>query len=473
MLVLLNAPVDTRSRAARAASWTLRTAALRGEAAGWLAGAAAYPFEVGLARVLREGPEYGAHGLPPARVSPRLSVIVVTYDSAAAVARCMPRVVEQLAPGDELIVVDNASRDGTLEPCAPPRPAPASSRRPATSASPPAQTPARPPRRDLLLFLDPDAEPRRVRRGDPPPPRRTPRLGSVDGPGHDGRRHAHQHERRRHPLHRDRLVRRGAASGHGGAARGPRRCRFSRGPASRCRVRPGSVWAASRQRSSCTARTWTCRCARGWPVDAWASSPPRGWTTTTTSPRCGELAAPGAKPLGGAAARLPGLAARGARAGAAGHGDRAARDRGRRRWLPAKLLAVVDTLRGLPRLLRERRAVRPTRTIGAAEFAPLAHARPRLRLPRPRGHPRPAALGVARLLAARHRGAERGRIGMRSNEASGCRAGSVWIEPRSVGMQEQAQCRDAEQAQRRDAEQAQCRDGAAQRQVHSAAGSGG
>jgi SAM-dependent methyltransferase len=56
MLVLLNAPVDTRSRAARAAWWTLRTAALRGEAAGWLAGAAAYPFDVGLARVLREGP---------------------------------------------------------------------------------------------------------------------------------------------------------------------------------------------------------------------------------------------------------------------------------------------------------------------------------------------------------------------------------------------------------------------------------
>ena len=56
MLVLLNAPVDTRSRAARAAWWTLRTAALRGEAAGWLAGAAAYPFDVGLARVMREGP---------------------------------------------------------------------------------------------------------------------------------------------------------------------------------------------------------------------------------------------------------------------------------------------------------------------------------------------------------------------------------------------------------------------------------
>ena len=56
LLVLLNAPVDTRSRAARAAWWTLRTAALRGEPAGWLAGVAAYPLEVALARVLREGP---------------------------------------------------------------------------------------------------------------------------------------------------------------------------------------------------------------------------------------------------------------------------------------------------------------------------------------------------------------------------------------------------------------------------------
>jgi SAM-dependent methyltransferase len=56
MLVLLNAPVDTRSRAFRGTWWTLRTAALRGEAAGWLAGAAAYPVEVALARVLREGP---------------------------------------------------------------------------------------------------------------------------------------------------------------------------------------------------------------------------------------------------------------------------------------------------------------------------------------------------------------------------------------------------------------------------------
>jgi GT2 family glycosyltransferase len=38
-------------------------------------------------------------------------------------------------------------------------------------------------------------------------------------------------------------------------------------------------------------------------------------------------------------------------------------------WLPQKLLAIGDTLRALPRLLRERRAVQATRTIGAAAFA--------------------------------------------------------------------------------------------------------
>lgn len=56
MLVLLNAPVDTRSRVLRAVWTVLRTAALRGEALGTAAGAAVYPFEVALAAVLREGP---------------------------------------------------------------------------------------------------------------------------------------------------------------------------------------------------------------------------------------------------------------------------------------------------------------------------------------------------------------------------------------------------------------------------------
>jgi GT2 family glycosyltransferase len=45
----------------------------------------------------------------------RLSVVVVTYNGREAVERCLPRLAEQLGDGDELVVVDNASRDGTAE----------------------------------------------------------------------------------------------------------------------------------------------------------------------------------------------------------------------------------------------------------------------------------------------------------------------------------------------------------------------
>jgi GT2 family glycosyltransferase len=93
-------------------------------------------------------------------VTQRLSVIVVTYDSAAAVARCMPRLVEQLAPGDELIVVDNASRDGTLEAvrtAAPGARILAHTRNLGFAAG--ANAGATAAAGDLLLFLNPDAEP--------------------------------------------------------------------------------------------------------------------------------------------------------------------------------------------------------------------------------------------------------------------------------------------------------------------------
>jgi GT2 family glycosyltransferase len=93
-------------------------------------------------------------------VTQRLSVIVVTYDSAAAVARCMPRLVEQLAPGDELIVVDNASRDGTLEAvrtAAPGARILALTRNLGFAAG--ANAGATAAAGDLLLFLNPDAEP--------------------------------------------------------------------------------------------------------------------------------------------------------------------------------------------------------------------------------------------------------------------------------------------------------------------------
>lgn len=46
---------------------------------------------------------------------PGLSVIVVTYDSAAEVGRSLPAIAAELRDGDELVVCDNASSDGTPE----------------------------------------------------------------------------------------------------------------------------------------------------------------------------------------------------------------------------------------------------------------------------------------------------------------------------------------------------------------------
>jgi N-acetylglucosaminyl-diphospho-decaprenol L-rhamnosyltransferase len=45
----------------------------------------------------------------------RLSVVVVTHDSRGAIERTLPALVRELVDGDELIVVDNASVDGTPE----------------------------------------------------------------------------------------------------------------------------------------------------------------------------------------------------------------------------------------------------------------------------------------------------------------------------------------------------------------------
>jgi GT2 family glycosyltransferase len=47
--------------------------------------------------------------------APTLSILVVTYNERELVERCLPPLVGQLADGDELIVADNASSDGTAE----------------------------------------------------------------------------------------------------------------------------------------------------------------------------------------------------------------------------------------------------------------------------------------------------------------------------------------------------------------------
>jgi GT2 family glycosyltransferase len=44
-----------------------------------------------------------------------LSVVIVTWNEEATIARCLPPLVEQLEPGDEVIVSDNASEDDTLQ----------------------------------------------------------------------------------------------------------------------------------------------------------------------------------------------------------------------------------------------------------------------------------------------------------------------------------------------------------------------
>ena len=53
---------------------------------------------------------------PPVRpdAETRLSVVVVAYNSAAALTATLPPLVAQLGPRDELVVVDNDSRDATL-----------------------------------------------------------------------------------------------------------------------------------------------------------------------------------------------------------------------------------------------------------------------------------------------------------------------------------------------------------------------
>ena len=55
----------------------------------------------------------GAHQGKLGPGSQGVSVVVVTYNSVLTVSECARRVLENAGPGDELILVDNASKDGT------------------------------------------------------------------------------------------------------------------------------------------------------------------------------------------------------------------------------------------------------------------------------------------------------------------------------------------------------------------------
>ncbi len=90
----------------------------------------------------------------------RLSVVVVTHNSAPAVAAALPALCGQLTPADELVIVDNASTDDTI---AVVRGIASSARILAQNTNEGfasgANTGARAASGDLLVFLNPDATP--------------------------------------------------------------------------------------------------------------------------------------------------------------------------------------------------------------------------------------------------------------------------------------------------------------------------
>jgi N-acetylglucosaminyl-diphospho-decaprenol L-rhamnosyltransferase len=91
----------------------------------------------------------------------RLSAVIVTYNSRDAVSAAMPALVAQLGREDELVVVDNASADDTLDVVrrlAPDAVVVENPRNDGFSGG--ANLGARHASGDLLLFLNPDAMPR-------------------------------------------------------------------------------------------------------------------------------------------------------------------------------------------------------------------------------------------------------------------------------------------------------------------------
>jgi GT2 family glycosyltransferase len=88
----------------------------------------------------------------------KLSAVVVTYNSTEAIARSLPALLGQLSPADEVIVVDNASADGTADAVSTLAPVATVIRNDAnTGFAAAANRGAEAARGELIVFLNPDA----------------------------------------------------------------------------------------------------------------------------------------------------------------------------------------------------------------------------------------------------------------------------------------------------------------------------
>jgi GT2 family glycosyltransferase len=286
--------------------------------------------------------------------------VVVTHDSAAAVADMLPALSEQLAPGDEVVVVDNDSRDGTLAVVRAVAPDAVVVKNACnTGFAAGANAGARAAGGDLLLFLNPDA---------------TPAPGFV---------HAVRAPAREWTAWMGLVTTGRSINSSGGVmhftgiawagrepAPGPHEAAFLSGA---CLAVPRDVWEGAggfaeeyfmyHEDVEFSLRLRLGRGRLGVEPAAvvdheyefakgpakWRRLESNRWATIV---RCypGPLLALVAPALLATEVALLGVAAAGG-------------------WLPQKLAATGDVARALPRLLRERRAVQGGRVISSAEFA--------------------------------------------------------------------------------------------------------
>ena len=191
---------------------------------------------------------------------PTLSVLIVAWNSRDELARTLPALLPELGEGDELVVVDNDSSDGTAEVVATMAPAARivrSGRNLGFAAG--CNEGAAQAQGELLVVLNPDAAP-------------LPGFGeAIRRPWVDQRGWAAWQaliadgdgktiNSAGNPVHFTGIV---WAGGHGRpleAAPGPARSSPFRAPVLRFPAGPGSGWGAFRSASSSTTRTSTSRC---------------------------------------------------------------------------------------------------------------------------------------------------------------------------------------------------------------------